>query len=154
MISDRCSIDYVITVPPGTVVDASTATGNVTVLGTRAAVTAHSATGDLKISDPGSPVELSTNVGDVIGENLPGGDVSGRSNTGNVRLDFIRAPDRITARTDVGDVLIAVPNDQTSYQVASGTDVGKAHIDVPINSGSTHTARLTTNTGDIRMGLN
>jgi hypothetical protein len=152
-ISDRCRVDFEITVPTGTVVNARTSTGDLSVLGTGSAVTASTATGDLTVSGPGSPVRLTTNVGDVIGEDLAGGDVTGRSNTGNVRFDFTRAPDRLTATTQVGDVRISVPDDATKYQVATDIDVGDRYINVPTDSGSGHVARLSTNTGDIRMGI-
>ena len=152
-LASSCSMDFELTVAAGTVVDARTSVGEIRVTGTGAAVTAHSSTGDLRVSRVGSPVRLSTDVGDVIADQLPGGDVSGESDTGDIRLDFSSAPDRLSAITEVGDVRVAVPDDGTSYLVSSDLDLGDTQVDVPVDPGSPHTARLRTNTGDIRMGL-
>lgn len=150
-VADACSMDFDITVPKGTTVEARTTTGDISVIGTGAAVTATSSTGDLRVTRAGGAIRLTTNVGNVIGVDLPGGTVQGRSNTGDVELEFTTAPDRITATTNVGDVRVVVPDDATTYQATADTDIGDRHLDIPIDPRSEHIAELSTNTGDVWM---
>jgi DUF4097 and DUF4098 domain-containing protein YvlB len=101
----------------------------------------------------GGPVRLSTNVGDITGYALTGGTVDGNSNTGDVRLNFSAAPDQVRAHTDVGDVRVQVPDDATGYRVTADVIVGERYVDVPTDPGSSRVMVLSTNTGDVRVGL-
>jgi len=153
IVADRCSVDFEITVPPGTAVNAIATTGDISVLGTGGPVTARSSTGDLLVDRVGGDLRLTTNVGDVEAVALTGGTVTARSNTGDLRLDFTTAPDRIKATTNVGDVRVEVPAGATTYRVSAEVDVGDRHIDVPTDPASPRIIELSSNTGDVRMGL-
>jgi hypothetical protein len=153
LVSDDCSVDFEITVPPGTAVDAHASTGNLSVFDTGAPVTARSNTGNIRVSGVGGTVRLRSNVGDISGVALTGGTVSAQSNTGDVRLTFTAAPARLRATTNVGDVRIMVPDDATRYRVSADVSVGERHIDVATDPASTRIVQLSTDTGDIRMGV-
>ncbi|HST82272.1 MAG TPA: DUF4097 family beta strand repeat-containing protein [Kineosporiaceae bacterium] len=150
---DQCSINFKITVPPGTAVTVRTTTGEIAVTGTSAPVTAQSNTGDIHVWKASGPIQLITDIGDINGELLSSGVASGRSNTGDVRLNFTAAPDQITANTDIGDIRIQVPDDATKYRVTADVNLGERQIKVPTDAASPRVADLSTATGDIRMGF-
>lgn len=153
LVADACAVDLEITVGPGTKVIASTSTGDISVRGTSGPVTATSSTGDLLVSQAGGSVELTTSIGDITGESLNSAQVRSKSNTGDIRLSFIRTPQRIEANTSIGDVRIRVPDGTTTYRVRADTDLGSRHIDVPTDPAASRTVDLSTNTGDVRMEL-
>jgi DUF4097 and DUF4098 domain-containing protein YvlB len=89
---DHVSVDYTITVPEGTTVDASSVSGSVRVTNVRGAVRVESVSGDVTTS--GSPrVEMAKSLsGDVV---LAGataeGDLNASSVSGEVRANGVRA---------------------------------------------------------------
>jgi hypothetical protein len=153
IVLDQCSVDFTVTVPPGTPVTVRTSTGSIEVSGTGGPVTAKSNTGDIYLRNASGSIQLTTDIGDISGDLLGGGVVSGRSNTGDVRLNFVAAPDQITANTDIGDIRVLVPDDATRYRVSADVDLGDRYIKVPTDASSTRIADLSTSTGDIRMGF-
>jgi DUF4097 and DUF4098 domain-containing protein YvlB len=152
-VADACSVDLEITVAPGTIVNASTTTGSISVTATHGPVTARSSTGDVQVSQAKGAVVLTTSVGDVTGELLDSAQVRSHSQTGDIRLSFTTAPQQIRANTDIGDIRILVPDDTSAYRVRADVSLGDRHIDVPTDPASPRTADLSTNTGDIRMAL-
>jgi hypothetical protein len=153
IIATTCSVNFEITVAPGTVVEASTSVGDISVQDTGAAVTASSSAGSIWVSRVGGPLRLSANVGDIRGDRLAGGIVSSRASAGDVRLNFATAPDQIQAVTEVGDVRVLVPDDDTAYRVTADVDLGDRHVDVPTAPDSEHVVHLKTSTGDVRINL-
>jgi putative adhesin len=147
----QCSVDFEIIVPPGTAVDITSTTGDVSVTGTGATVRALTNTGDIRVSRAAGSIRLTTDTGDVTAGLLNGGIVTSRSNTGDIRLSFTAAPEGINATTDIGDVRVLVPDDSTAYQVTADVDLGDQHIEVPRDAGSQRIVQLATNTGDVRM---
>jgi hypothetical protein len=96
-LGDRCSIDFEITVPPGTAVTARITIGNVSVTGTGGRTSVDSDTGNIRVQQASGSIQLSTNVGQITGELLNGGVVMAQSNTGDIRLTFTTAPEQVTA---------------------------------------------------------
>jgi DUF4097 and DUF4098 domain-containing protein YvlB len=154
VIFDRCSVDFTLVVPPGTVVTARTGTGDVRVQGVTAPVTARSSTGDVTAAGLRGPADLSTNTGDVDGVDLSGADVKADSDTGDVHLVFATAPTTVSATTDTGDVKVRVPDDGTSYHVTSHVNTGDEKISAPVNSNSPRTVVLRSSTGDVKLSVN
>ncbi len=151
-IADQCSVDFEITVPPGTAVLARTSIGSISVTGTGGPVTAESNTGDIRVRQVTGSIRLTTNIGNITGELLNGGRVSGQSDTGDVRLSFAAAPEEIRVHTDIGDVRVRVPDDATTYREPGDVGIGDRTIDVPIDPTSNRIVDLSTNTGDVWMG--
>ena len=156
------SINYEITVPASTEVQAQSGSGNVEVSGVRSEVQAQSGSGDISARDIGGRVHLQTGSGNIRAEsvaapfygqtgsgdieaNLTGaGDVDVHTGSGTVRVKGIKGG--IQARTGSGD--IEADGDVTgpwqlhtgsgTVRMALGSGSGFS-LDVHTSSGSIHT---------------
>lgn len=150
-LAGTCWVDIEVVVPPGTLVDAVTETGDVRVSGT-AAVNAASDTGDVRVTGTSGPVTLTTDTGDLDADGLRGGRLSARTDTGDIELRFTAAPDQVDAVTQTGDVDVRVPADGPGYQVNADTQVGDESVEVRVDPDSPRVVRLGTQTGDVHLG--
>ena len=149
VVADSCSIDFDITVPPGTAVNVTSTTGDVGVFGTEGPVNVRSGTGDVRVHGTDGTVLLAVNTGDIRADGVKGGQVTTRTHTGDTRLGFSVSPDAVTATSDTGDLRLQVPRDGTLYRVLTDSSVNEAHIDLPVSTASNHRIALSTNTGRI-----
>jgi hypothetical protein len=151
IIADACSVDFEIVVPPGSKVQASSSTGNLTISGPSSSVVASTDTGDVRVVGIGGSIQLRTHTGDVDGNQLTSRTASAKTNTGNVTLDFSTAPQQLRADADTGDVQIRVPDDGSVYQVHASTHTGDRSITVPTATTSGRVISATTATGDVAV---
>ena len=130
----ECSVDFEVTMPAGVAIELTTQTGDILVDGAQSDLLVSTDTGDITVLDTGSDrVTVNGSVGDV-------------------RLQFRAAPERVGVQTDVGDIRIRVPDDQSTYLIRGRTDVGTARIDDRLRNGrSSRTIEAGTNTGDLTI---
>jgi DUF4097 and DUF4098 domain-containing protein YvlB len=147
----NCDVDLDLALPPGTVVQIESDTGDMRVSGAFAGVDVTSSTGDVDVRDTRGPVRVRTNTGDIRGAALGGTEADVETHTGDVRLTFGTRPEAVSARTDTGDVTVTVPDDAQPYAVATSTDVGDVRVEVPNVPGSAQRLNVETDTGDIRI---
>jgi DUF4097 and DUF4098 domain-containing protein YvlB len=150
-LADSCSMSFEIVVPAGSIVEANSSTGSVTVSGRMASTLASTDTGNVRVVGGGGPLRLQTDTGHVTGSQLTSGTVSAQTSTGWVSLGFATAPNRVTARVDTGDVRIRVPDDGTAYRVQADTDTGQQSVLVPVASNSPRVITANTDTGDVQV---
>ncbi len=129
----RCAVDFDVTVPAGTAVRVTTATGDTRIVG---------ATGDVRVQ---------TSTGDVRLTDARASTVQAQTATGDVRLEFTAAPDDVRARAATGDVLVRVPDDATVYQVTTSVGVGDRTVEVPRSDTSSHRVDVSTSVGDVTV---
>jgi hypothetical protein len=133
LLPDNCGVSYTVTVPPGTVVQVTTGTGDAVVDGTSATITVDTGTGDVSVRD------------------VRAARVSAETGTGTVRLEFAAAPEDVVAHSGTGDVDITVPDDGSDYRVVTDSGVGDVTDNLPHNDSSTRSIRAETGTGDVRL---
>ena len=143
-------VDFIITVPDGTVVQADTDSGDVSVTGTSGEARLSSDFGDILAQDVAGGLEASTSSGKVEAREVQGGTVDLHSdfgdvglsearagtvtvttNSGDIRLTDVRASGRVTLQDDFGDI---------TFEVGSA-----APLDVETQSGRVTLNDLTVN---------
>lgn len=128
-----CSTQMVLRVPEGMRLEASSAVGEVSVRGAYPSVT------------------METSTGRLAADQLRASQVRATSSVGDVSITLAAPADSVDVTTSVGQVLLVVPDDGTSYDVRAETSVGETHTTVPVSSASAHHIRVTSSVGDVRV---
>jgi len=160
---NNVSIDYYITVPKGTEVEANSASGDIYVDGVEGALRARSASGDLHASGVKGPLYLHDTSGDIRASIDQSPNVEAQDISGDITLNNVRS--MLQANTVSGDLTISgapadgwrlhsVSGDVTlhtagagPFQVIANTVSGDIHNSH--SGGSGPTLRIDTVSGDI-----
>ncbi|MCC5575201.1 DUF4097 family beta strand repeat protein [Microtetraspora sp. AC03309] len=128
---NNCAIHYRVDVPRGLDVKVESGTGDITI---------RSLTG---------PVRLTTGIGDVDTSGLGGKQVSAETGTGDVKLKFASAPDRVDVETGTGDATMWIPAE--SYKLTVDTGLGDKEIGIVSDPSASRSITITTGIGDIKV---
>jgi hypothetical protein len=150
--NDRCSRSYVVHVPSGVAVTATSGQGTVRVSGMDRSVTAHSDQGDVAITGGSGSVEASSGQGSVTVSESSAASVSARSGQGDVVVDLVAAPNRVTATSGQGSVSVELPKGSQSYQVHANSGQGSVSNSVGDNPSSNRVVTATSGQGDVTVG--
>lgn len=163
-----CDARIVIRVPADTEVDVRSGSGDVTATGLSGTVKLETGSGDVNATGLSGEAELHTSSGDVNVRGLRGttdlrsgsGDINAEdmaarsliadTASGDVELDFSRAPELVDASTASGDVDVTVPDG--TYRVEDDPGSGKTHRNVKSDPAGTRVIRAQTSSGDITLG--
>ncbi|WP_460545093.1 DUF4097 family beta strand repeat-containing protein [Glycomyces halotolerans] len=130
----RCEVEYWLNVPAGTGADITTSVADVTVDGLD---------GDLR---------LESSVGRIDAERLRTTSTVVTSSTGDVHLAFDRVLGDITVDANVGDVVIVVPDDGTTYDVRFDSGVGESDITIATDfGGADYLIDVSSGVGDLEV---
>lgn len=150
-----CSLNSTVTVPPGTGVDVSSGTGDLTVDAGAVTgnVTLSSGAGDVTASSlAGRADHLSTGAGDITAYGVTAGDVTARSVAGDITLTFSRAPSSVSVSSGAGDITIVVPPGSTQYDVQASSAVGNVdYAGIPHSPSAKRVITATSDVGDITI---
>ena len=124
-----CSIDYDIKVPDATLVNVDIGSGDITLGGALARVSASSGSGDIDAKSLATPTLLA------------------KTGSGDLDLNLAQAPTTATVKTGSGDVNVQVPRGE-AYAVNVTTGSGDQDVTVDRVAGSTHT--ITAETGALK----
>jgi hypothetical protein len=127
-----CGVAYVVQVPRGVAVRASTRAG---------AITLTSLSGD---------VTAQTDAGLITANDLDGATVRLKSDAGGIIATFSAAPRSVSASTNIGSISITLPGAE-SYQVHTHTYVGSSRVTVPKNAASPHVITASSDLGSITI---
>jgi DUF4097 and DUF4098 domain-containing protein YvlB len=127
---NRCRVSFVVRVPAGTHVSASTDAGDIVASGLTAGAALHSDSGDLRVTGSAGPLALSTDSGDIEARDVRSQKLAAHTDSGDVGLTFASPAGRVDATTDSGDVTIALPRTADSYDVERSTDSGDEAVGV------------------------
>jgi DUF4097 and DUF4098 domain-containing protein YvlB len=156
------SIDYQITVPADTSVQAHSGSGNIQVMGVRSDVQVHTGSGDIRVNDiahglqahtgsgsihaqnVASPFQAQTGSGDIEASLTGSGDVDAHTGSGSIRLTGINGGAR--ARTGSGRIEAGGSNVGGGWELHSGSgsirlalgSSSKFNLDAHTSSGSIH----------------
>ncbi|WP_323095798.1 DUF4097 family beta strand repeat-containing protein [Intrasporangium sp. YIM S08009] len=143
------SVDHVITVPDGTAVTVETGSGDVAMAGSLGATRATSGSGDLSARDIAGPLSLETGSGDVEGSGLGRADVTAKTGSGDVDLDFSSAADAVRVQTGSGDASVRLP--AGVYAVSAETGSGDTEVGVTNSPTGADHVTVRTGSGDIEV---
>ena len=174
------SIDYEITMPRGTQLEASSGSGDLQLNDTGGPVKASTGSGDIQASGATGMVDLGTGSGEIHAELHAANDVKAHTGSGSIRLQGVDGS--LYAHTGSGDIEVGGhPGSAWKIETGSGTvtiNSGGAHftLDASTGSGSVHsdpplsmhgsidrhhvqgeingggpTVRVSTGSGDIRI---
>ena len=143
------SVDHRITVPDGTAVTVETGSGDVTVAGSLGATRASAGSGDVSARDVAGALTLETGSGDVEGSGLGRADVTAKTGSGDVDLDFSAAAPDVRVQTGSGDVSMRLP--AGTYDVSPDTGSGDTEIRVTDSQASPDHVTVRTGSGDIEV---
>jgi DUF4097 and DUF4098 domain-containing protein YvlB len=158
------SIDYDITLPADTTLQAHSGSGNVTVEGVRSTVDAQTGSGDIRLKDLGSklhaqtgsgnihaetvaaPLWAQTGSGDIEADLTGSGDVDVHTGSGTIRVRGIKGG--VRARTGSGNV-------ETDGSVAGPWQLhsGSGNIAMAVGSGTGFNLDVHTSSGSIHSDL-
>jgi hypothetical protein len=127
-----CGVAYVIQVPRGVAVRASTRAGSVT------------------LTSLAGPVSAQTSAGLVTAIDLSSPSAELKSNAGGIDATFSAAPGSVHASTNIGPISISVPG-SASYKIDTHTYVGSSTVTVRKNAASPHTISASSDLGSITI---
>jgi hypothetical protein len=148
-ISNWCSRDYVLQVPPQVSVAASSGQGDLMVVGVEGPLDLHSGEGSVSVVGSSGAIRASSGQGDVSGTRLSGRSVTATSGEGGVDLGFIAPPSQVTASSGQGDVSVNLPQDNLSYQVHASSAQGAATVAVLNDPASPRVVRASSGEGNV-----
>jgi hypothetical protein len=147
---DFCSVGYVITVPRATAVQITDDVGTVRLSSLLGQVTVAVDAGQIDLATLSGPVEALTRAGSIVGEKLSSQHADLRVSTGEIDVCFAAPPAAISATTDVGAVILCVPN-TVAYDVVTSAGVGHIGVSVTQNTEAPRTITTRTDIGSITI---
>lgn len=137
------SIDYEITTPAGTKLEADSGSGDIRIRQITGGVVANTGSGNIEAAQIGGYVSLETGSGDIRSDVANSGEVKAHTGSGNVRLDNVQGA--LKADTGSGNIDVSGrPSSPWKLEAGSGNltlNTGGAHysLDAETGSGSLHT---------------
>jgi hypothetical protein len=147
------SIDYDITLPKASVINAATGSGDVQIQDVGANVKAQSGSGTVRAHGIQGPATLGTGSGDIELQQTGPGDVKAETGSGSIRLNGLAGA--LKASTGSGDIE-AAGQPTTDWKLSTGSGsvrlvVGNAHfnLDADTGSGDIHVSQPITMQGSL-----
>jgi hypothetical protein len=132
------SIDYDITLPKTSVINAATGSGDVQIQDVGANIKAQSGSGSVRANGIQGPATLGTGSGDIELQQTGPGDVKAETGSGSIRLNGLSGA--LKASTGSGDIE-AAGQPTTDWKLSTGSGsvrlvVGNAHFNLDADTGS------------------
>jgi hypothetical protein len=145
-----CSVGYDITVPRPTALRITDEFGAVRLSSLVGQVTVTVDAGQIDLSSLSGSVEALTRAGSILGQQMSSPHADLRVSTGEIDVSFSAPPDTISATTDVGAVILRVPN-TVAYDVTTNAGVGHIGVSVTQNTAAPRTITTRTDIGSITI---
>jgi hypothetical protein len=146
-----CSVSYDIAVPRATAVRITDGVGAVRLSSLIGQVGATVDAGQIDLDSLSGPVEAVTQAGSIVGQHMSTQRADLRVSTGEIDVSFAAPPAAISATTDLGAVIVRVPN-TVAYDVATSAGVGHIGVSVTQNTAAPRTITARTDIGAITIG--
>jgi hypothetical protein len=147
---EPCSVSYDITVPRATAVRITDGIGAVRLSSLVGQVAVTVDAGQIDLSSLSGPVDALTRAGSISGQQMTSPRADLRVSTGEIDVYYAAPPVAITATTDVGAVILHVPNN-VAYHVAPSAGVGHIGVSVTQNTAAPRTITTRTDIGAITI---
>ena len=146
-----CSVSFDITVPARTTVRVSDDVGTVRLSALTGQVSVTVTAGQIKLSSISGPVDATARAGSITGRQVSSPRATLRASAGEIDVTFSAPPTAITAITDIGAIILRVP-DNVPYDVsASATAVGHVAVTVTQNTAASRKITASTDVGSITI---
>lgn len=144
-----CLASYTLSVPPESGLEVRTSSGLIRADGIHGPLRLSTLSGDIDVSNTPAPLWARATSGDIIASRLRGGATDAEVGTGNVRLEFTKAPGSVGAVVRAtGDVRIALPGGD-AYNVAAQGETQA--VTVRRDPGSFRTVTARSAEGDVTI---
>lgn len=148
---EACSVSYAVTVPEATVVRVSDDVGTVRLSALAGQVSVTVDAGWIELSSLSGPVEATARAGSITSKHMSSSRVSLRASAGEIDVTFSAPPTAIVATTDIGAIILRVPNNVQYNVSASATAVGRVAVTVNQSTAATRTITASTKVGSITI---
>jgi hypothetical protein len=145
----QCSVHYALEVPRDVTVDARSSSDDLQVRDLGGELRLTESSGDVTVTNATGPLWIHTTSGNVTGSGLRSMQVEARTEAGGIDLRFSTAPQRTIVTSTRGDVVLAVPADDSPYQVRSDTPIGETNVGVRQDAAAARTINVQTTRGDV-----
>lgn len=147
---EYCSVGYDITVPRATAVQITDDVGTVRLSSLVGQVTVSVDAGQIDLSSLSGPVRALTQAGSIVGQHVSSPRADLRVSTGEIDVFFAAPPAAISATTDIGAVILHVPN-AVAYDVETSAGVGHIGVSVTQDTAAPRTITTHTDVGSITI---
>jgi hypothetical protein len=145
-----CSVGYDITVPRATAVRITDEVGSVRLSSLAGQVTVTVDAGQIDLGSLSGSVDALTRAGSILGQNMSSPRADLRVSTGGIDVFFSAPPASISAITDLGAVILHVPN-TVAYDVTTSAGVGHIGVSVTQDTAAPRTITTRTDIGSITI---
>ncbi len=154
-LNGACDVNYDVTVPPGTRIEAQVGSGDVSIAGLRTGspIVVRAGSGDLDLRDVSAPqLDLRVGSGDIAGDLRRSPLVDVKLGSGDLALALGRAPEHLRTSTGSGDVEVTVPAGP-SYRIDTDTGSGDVTSDAALahDDRSPRLLAVSTGSGDVDL---
>lgn len=150
-LSFGCKTSYVLTVPKDVKLTVESSSGDLNVSGMPDGANLKTSSGDIELHDVGGPLWLESSSGDLEADGLTATEVTTKSSSGSVDLNFAVAPTAVDAKASSGDVSIQIPSGTESYKVDADTSSGDLTTEIKTDPTATRTIKADTSSGDVTV---
>lgn len=148
----NCGSNYTVKVPSGIAVTVVTEGADVTAAGLTNELTVRTKSGKIKLAGGSGPLRLTSGTGRVTVSDSSASDVDVRSHDAAHFLSFRKAPRRVSAHLDIGDITLTLPKDGTRYAIEGrAQEKDKYRVDVPNDPRATHRISVESPQGRVRV---
>jgi hypothetical protein len=131
LVTNNCSVDFVVVVPRGTAIHVANRVGDIRVRDADADLVAESSVGDVDLVDLASPTTKAS------------------SNAGEVDVSYAKAPKTVDVQSSLGDATVRVPADGTRHRVTLKSGVGDESLRIASDPASARTISVSSGVGDV-----
>jgi hypothetical protein len=146
-----CSVSYDISVPEATAVKVTDDVGAVRLSALTGQLSVTVAAGQITLSSISGPVDATAHAGSITGQRMSSPHASLRASAGEIDVTFAAPPSAITAITDIGAIILRVPNDVPYDVAADATGVGHVAVTVTQSTTAARTIKASTDVGSITI---
>ncbi|MFJ1756908.1 DUF4097 family beta strand repeat-containing protein [Kitasatospora sp. NPDC088134] len=147
-----CAVSLEIQVPPSTEVHARNSSGRTEVVGIAGAVSASTDRGQVELTRVSGRLRAVSGSGQIIGNGLDSAAAELFSSSGQITLQYDRAPRTVTARTASGNFVLHLPADGSRYRTDLSTSDGQQEIDASIpDADSSQVLDVTSGSGTVTI---
>jgi hypothetical protein len=148
----NCGSSYTVKVPSGTAVSVVTTGADVTAAGLADELTVRTKSGRIKASGGSGPLRLTSGTGRITVSDSNSPDVVVRSHDAAHFLSFRKAPRRVSAHLDIGDISLTLPKDGTRYAIEGrAQEKDKYRVGVPNSPGASNRISVESPQGRVRV---
>lgn len=148
--SEFCRVSYDIAVPRATAVRVTDDLGAVRISALTGQVKATVDAGQIDLSSLSGPVEATTRAGSITSQHISSPRADLRASAGAIDVTFTAAPTAVTATTDIGAIILRVPN-SVPYHVNATATAGHIAVTVTQNTAAFRTITASTKLGSITI---